>query len=279
VQVDGHTPVCFVSNPKGIEFKDASLGTEFTLNPYRFAGSADGVINVYPFLEFVRQDLPQGLAEHPLQTGLRSEGRIDFNIAKIQRIAFNFFDDAKAFVDGFKAHAVVVFTFAQLFDHQARLDRLLPQAERSPALLKRRIQGFRRPKGRRGKAAQTCQLPQVFGVERAARIVGNNPDRADRLAFHVKRKHQALFSQRHHRQQIGVPPFKVLEQQRRIAVEHVTARAEIARRGATGMRLPNTGNSGQVEALFILCQQADACGACLKGLQKGLGQCLKNGGG
>ena len=102
-EIDRHTAIGFVIDPERVEFQHASLAAEFTLKLYWLTSSANGVINQKPVLEFVRQHLPQGFSDHIVQTGFGGEGRVDFDVAKIQRFAFELFDDAKAFIDGFQA--------------------------------------------------------------------------------------------------------------------------------------------------------------------------------
>src|SRR4029434_10963282 len=118
---------------------------------------------------------------------------------------------------------------------------------------------------RRGKPAQTDQLPLIFGVELAAIMVGDGPDRADRGPRDVKGHQQALFSRRGHGLEIGVPPFEVPEQQRAVAIEYVAAGTEIARGPAADVRVPRAGDRWPVEGLAAIVgrQQTDACGVGL----------------
>src|ERR1051326_7066581 len=55
---------------------------------------------------------------------------------------------------------------------------------------------------RRRKMAQIGHHAQVFCVETATLVVGDNPDRADRLPTHVEREQQALFDVGRHRGQV-----------------------------------------------------------------------------
>src|SRR4029434_1330202 len=107
---------------------------------------------------------------------------------------------------------------------------------------------------------QAFKLPEILGVELAAVIVSDRPDRADCLPLDVKRHEQALFHWRRHRQEIGVTPFEVPEQQRGIAVEHVTARAKVAWRAAADVRFPYAGDRRPVEpfSAIFFGQQTDA---------------------
>ena len=86
----------------------------------------------------------------------------------------------------------------------------------------------------------------------------DRPDRADRFPLDIKRNQQALFDRRRHRQEIGVAPLEVPEQQRTVAIEHVAARAEVTRRASADVRLPHAGDRRPVEPLSIFRQQADA---------------------
>jgi hypothetical protein len=90
--------------------------------------------------------------------------------------------------------------------------------------------------------------------------VGDRPNRADCFPLDIKRNEQALFDWRRDRQEIGVTPFEVPEQQRGVAVEYVTARAKVARRAAADVRFPYAGDRRPVEPFspIFLSQQTDA---------------------
>jgi hypothetical protein len=69
----------------------------------------------------------------------------------------------------------------------------------------------------------------------------------------------------------------VSEQHRNVAVEHIAARAEIARGAASDVLLPRAGNGCPVEPFFVFRQQTQAGGIGLQDLQDFLGQRLQNG--
>ncbi len=121
-------------------------------------------------------------------------------------------------------------------------------------LLSERLQLLHGLVGGRGERAQAHEHPQVFVVELAGLrpiIVDDRPDRADRFALDVKRNQQALFDRRRHRQEIGVAPLGVPEQQGAVAIEHVAARAEVARRASADVRRPHAGDGRPVEPRSI----------------------------
>ena len=107
--------------------------------------------------------------------------------------------------------------------------------------------------------------------------MGDRPDRTGCFPFQVKRNQQALFGRRRCRQKIAVTSFGVLEQLWGVTIEHVAARAKIARRSATEVRLPRAGDGRPEEALFVFAQQTDACRVGLEDVHYLLGQRLKNG--
>ena len=100
---------------------------------------------------------------------------------------------------------------------------------------------------------------------------------ADRFAVDVKRDEQSLFGKRCRRTQIWITSLPVSEQHRNIAVEHIAARAEIARGATAGVWLPCPGNGCPVEPFFVFRQQTQAGGIGLQDLQNSLGQRLQNG--
>ncbi len=104
----------------------------------------------------------------------------------------------------------------------------------------------------RCKAGQVFKLPEILGVELAAVIMGDRPDRADGFPLDVKRHEQALFDWWGDRQEIGVTPFDVPEQQRSVAIEHVTARAKVARCAAANVGFPRPANGRPVEPLSAI---------------------------
>ena len=81
--------------------------------------------------------------------------------------------------------------------------------------------------------------------------MGDCPEGADRFAFHVKRNQQALLARRRHGYEVGVTPFEAFEQQWAVAIEHIAARAEIARRTAADVRSPHAGDGGPVKSLAV----------------------------
>ena len=112
----GHATIAFVFDPKGVKLQHAPLGHEPAFEPDRLAGSDNGVIREEPFLGFAWKRLSDGLPDHAAHTGLCRECRVRFDVAKIQRLArttFNFFDDAKAFIDRRKERPIPFFTRAQ----------------------------------------------------------------------------------------------------------------------------------------------------------------------
>ena len=119
-------------------------------------------------------------------------------------------------------------------------------------------------------------MPQIFGVERAVFVVCNHPDRAHRFSASLKGNKQPLCGQGRHRQEIRVTAFEVVEQQCGVAIEHVAARAEVARRASADVRLPQARNGRPHEALFVFGQQTDACRTALEDIQQGIGQGLKH---
>ena len=230
-----------------------------------------------------RHQFPDGFSERTAQTRLQLECRIGFDAAKIQRrvfVAVNLFNDEKAFVHRFENGAITFLAGAQLDVERlhglAGLGGILHQTERSQALRRRCIDCLHRLMGGRRKPAQTFQLPQVLGVELAALVVADRPEGADGFACYVKRNQQTLFDVRCRRQQIGVAPFDVPEQQRRVAVEHVAAGAEIARRAPADVRFPCAGDGGPEKALFVSCQQTEPRRTGLEDLQNRLDQRLQD---
>ena len=144
-------------------------------------------------------------------------------------------------------------------------------------LLAERVQLLYSLVGGRGERAQAHEHPQVFTVELAAIIMRDRPDRADRFPLDIERNQQALFDRRRHRQKIGVAPLEVPEQQGTVAIEHVAARAEVARRASADVRLPHAGDRRPVEPFSIFRHEADPGRVGLEHLQDRVGQCLKNG--
>jgi hypothetical protein len=69
----------------------------------------------------------------------------------------------------------------------------------------------------------------------------------------------------------------VREQHRNVAVEHIAARAEIARGAAPEVWLPRAGSGWPVEPFFVFRQQTQASGIGLHDRQDFLGERLQNG--
>src|SRR6516164_6875518 len=96
-------------------------------------------------------------------------------------------------------------------------------------------------------------------------VVCHYPDCAYSFAPTVKRDQQCFLDQRYNWSEIGVAPLGMTEEQRSIAIEHVSTRPEIARRAAADVRLPTAGDRRPLEALSVVLrtQHADARRACL----------------
>ena len=112
----------------------------------------------------------------------------------------------------------------------------------------------------------------------------DSPYGSYRLAGDVKRDQQALFGRRIDWHQIGVTPFEMGEQQCTIVIEHVSARAKIARSSTSDVGIPHSGDSWPVEPFAvnvrrfaISCQQAKASGVTLGNILDRFCQCLKDG--
>src|SRR5712672_1883078 len=129
-----------------------------------------------------------------------------------------------------------------------------------------------------GERSEGAEKPLILRVELAALIVGDGPDGADGFAFDVKGNEQAFLDRRSDGLEIGVTPFKVSEQERYVAIQHVAAGAEIARRAAADVGFPYAGNGRPVEALSAVVgrKETEAGRVGLKNLKDGIGQHLKN---
>ena len=128
---------------------------------------------------------------------------------------------------------------------------------------------------RRGsKPAEALELSQVLGVKLAALVVRHRPNGADRFAMDTERNEKDLYGGRRCAQQIGVTPFEVLEEQRRVAVQYVAAGSEITRRAAAHVRFPRTRDRRPVKSLFAIVrrQQTHAGRIGLKDLQDRVSQ-------
>src|SRR5579863_231124 len=77
----------------------------------------------------------------------------------------------------------------------------------------------------------------------------DRPDRPDGLASNVKRHEEALLRRRAERRQIGIASLEMSEHQRAIAIEHVSAGAEIARGPTPDVWTPHPGDSRPIEPL------------------------------
>ena len=236
-EADTHAVSGCVLDPKRMQFQHAPLRNQATLELDRLAGLEHSVVGQQPFLGFVWKHFAHCSPDHAAKAGLQLERRVGFDIAKVQwlaRFALNLLDDAEAIAYRFENRAVAFFAVPS------------------------RIDGLHRQVGRRCEPAQALELPQVFGVELAAGVVGHGPDRADQFAANLKGDQQALCNRRQERQQIRVAPFGVLEQHRCVAIEHVATRAKVSRRTAADMRLPQASDGRPIEPLAVLAQQADA---------------------
>ena len=189
-----------------VDFQGPYPGYQFTFESDRLAGSEKRVVALVPVLGDAWKQLPDGFPHHAtcaVHTGLAHKCRVDFDVAKIQRCAgwaLQLFDNAKAVVHRFEKCAVALFADAnfraQFFYRQAGPDRLFHQSERKLALLLRCFQRLHRLVRRRCKPAHTFKLSQVLGVELAAIVMGNHPDRAYRFPLDAKRHQQTLLGQR-----------------------------------------------------------------------------------
>src|SRR6185369_470725 len=90
------------------------------------------------------------------------------------------------------------------------------------------------------------------------------------------------FGRWYDRQQVRVAPFEMSEQQGTVLIEHVSARAEVARGPASSVRIPLTGDGRPIEPpaayvrrLAILGQQAEASRVALRNVQDRVREYLK----
>src|SRR5579884_517000 len=110
----------------------------------------------------------------------------------------------------------------------------------------------------RSKSAETLELTQIFGVELPASVVCNRPNGPYCFAADIERYEQPLLRQRGCLQQIWIPQLPMGEEQRRIRVEYIAARAKVALRATAYVRAPSTGDGWPVEGLAVVAEQADA---------------------
>ena len=109
-------------------------------------------------------------------------------------------------------------------------------------------------------AASVVDLPEPVGPVTSTRPRG---------FYKCERNEETFLDSRGYRQEIGIPPFEVPEQQGSVTVKHVATRTELARRAAADVGLPDAGDSRPVKLFpaVVLCQQTDSCGVCGEDLQ------------
>ena len=120
----------FGFQPENVELEHPIGGCEVAFEADRHAGSDDRVVCCEPVLGDARRHLSDGLADHVAQAGLNLEGRIGFEVAKIQwraLLALHLLDDAKALVDRVEQRAIALLALAQL-GLRAQAFQLAPDA-------------------------------------------------------------------------------------------------------------------------------------------------------
>ena len=107
----------FRFEPENIELQHPLGGREITFEADRYAGREHRFVGGVPILGDVGHHLPDGLADHVVQTRLNLEGRIGFEVAKIRGRtlpAAHPLDDAEALVDRVEQGPIALLALAQL---------------------------------------------------------------------------------------------------------------------------------------------------------------------
>jgi hypothetical protein len=112
--------------------------------------------------------------------------------------------------------------------------------------------------GRRRETAHTFEQPQILVIKFAKIVVGNRPNRTDRLPVDVERYEQSLVGKGRCHPQIWVSPFPMREEHWPVVIEHIAAWAEIAWRAPADVRSPRARNRSPIEFRRVFRQQTEA---------------------